>query len=213
MAQQRSGNESLWECDTKTIPDADDGFGGRTPACREYTHPRDRANSRVYAAIPGNTIIGPVVQVYMVKFLDNYGIEIQIPFTVSQGQASWVILCREKNRYVENISVQDPGRAHTSSELLLERVIAKFNEPWDVEMESSSASVGKPSATQTEKSVEGIGESHANQVVEQLKTIGQRRVYLQWSQEVERYSRLWTLQQKHSFCRDLKICCQIGVPL
>ena len=23
----------------KTIPDVDDGFGGRTPACREYTHP------------------------------------------------------------------------------------------------------------------------------------------------------------------------------
>ena len=72
---------------------------------------------------------------------------------------------------MENLSLQDPGRAHTSSELLLERFIAKFNEPWDVEMESSSASVGKPSATQTEKSVEGIGESHANQVVEQLKPL------------------------------------------
>ena len=96
VAQQRSGNESLWECDSKTIPDADDGFGGRTPACREYTHPRQRANSRVYAAIPGNTIIGPVLQVHMVKFLDNYGIEIQIPCTVSQGQASWVIFMPRK---------------------------------------------------------------------------------------------------------------------
>ena len=155
----------------KAIPDVDDGFGGRTPACRVYTHPREQANSRVYAAIPRNTTIGPVLHVHMVKFLDNYGIEIQIPSTVTQGQASWVIICRGKNRYVENLSLQNPGRAHTSSEVLLERFITKSNEPCNVEMESSSASVGKPVATQTKKSVEGIGETHANQVVEQQKPL------------------------------------------
>ena len=85
----------------KTIPDDDDGFGGRTPACREYTHPREQANSGIYAAIPGNTIIGPVLQVHMVNFLDNYGIEIQIPSTTTQDRTSWVIVCRGKNRYVE----------------------------------------------------------------------------------------------------------------
>ena len=75
----------------KTIPDVNDGFGGRTPACREYTHPRETSKIQIYAAIPGNTLIGPGLQVHIVKCLDNYGIEIQIDSTVTQGQASWVI--------------------------------------------------------------------------------------------------------------------------
>ena len=45
----------------KTVADVDDGFGGRTPACREYTRPHADSNSRIYAAIPDRTIIiGPV---------------------------------------------------------------------------------------------------------------------------------------------------------
>ena len=161
---------AFWEL-VKTIPDVDDGFGGRTPACKEYTHLREQGNFRIYAAIPGNTIIGPVLQVHMGKFLDNYGIEIQILSTATQDHNSCVIICRGKNRYVENFPLQDPRRAHTSSELLLERPIAKSNEPCDVEMRSSSASIGKPIATQNEKSIEGIGETHANQVAEQSKPL------------------------------------------
>ena len=109
------GAAAFWELVSvgmryKTVPDVDDDFGGRTPACREYTHPREQANSRVYAAIPGNTIIGPVLQVHMVKFLVNYRVEIQIPSTATQDRTFWVIMCRGKNRYVENVSLQDPGR-------------------------------------------------------------------------------------------------------
>ena len=109
------GAAAFWELVSvgmryKTVPDVDDDFGGRTPECREYTHPREHTNSRVYAAIPGNTIIGPVLQVHMIKFLDNYGVEIQIPSTATQDRTCLVIMCRGKNRYVENVSLQDPGR-------------------------------------------------------------------------------------------------------
>ena len=196
----------------KTIPHVDDCFGGRTPACREDTHPRERVNSRIYASNPGNTIIGPVLQDHIVKFLDNYGLEIQIPSTVTQGQASWVIFCRGKNRHVDSLSFQDLGRAHTSSESVSIRFIAKPNEPCDVEVESSSAWVGKPIATQTEKSVEGIGETHANQVVEQPKP-------LDTEEFIDVGDRKWKdipacrHHNRNTFCRDLKMCCQIRAPL
>ena len=45
----------------KTAADVDDGFGDRTPACREYTHPRADADSRSYAAIPERTLIGRTI--------------------------------------------------------------------------------------------------------------------------------------------------------
>ena len=32
----------------KTIPDVDDGFGGRTPVRKEYSHPRENTNSRIF---------------------------------------------------------------------------------------------------------------------------------------------------------------------
>ena len=35
----------------KTIADVDNGFGDRTPACREFSHPRADSDSRIYAAI------------------------------------------------------------------------------------------------------------------------------------------------------------------
>ena len=60
-------NASFWKSvfigmNYKTIADVDDGFEDRTPACREYTHPCTESESRIYAAIPGRTIIGPVLQ-------------------------------------------------------------------------------------------------------------------------------------------------------
>ena len=49
-----------------------------TPACREYTHPRGDSDSRIYAAIPGRTIIGFVLQVHIVQCLGPHRSEIQI---------------------------------------------------------------------------------------------------------------------------------------
>ena len=77
----------------KTIADVDDGFGDRTPAFREYTHPRADSDSRIYAAIPGRTMIGPVLQVHIVRFRGTQGIEIQIP-TTAPNRSSWVVILR-----------------------------------------------------------------------------------------------------------------------
>ena len=59
----------------KTIPDVDDGFGDRPPSCREYTLPGEDSDSRIYAAIPGQTTSGPVLQVHITRYLDISGIE------------------------------------------------------------------------------------------------------------------------------------------
>ena len=51
----------------KTVSDVDDGFGDRTPACREYTLLREDNNSRICATIPGQPITGPVLQVLIIQ--------------------------------------------------------------------------------------------------------------------------------------------------
>ena len=58
----------------KTHPDMDDGFGGLTPSCREYSRPRQDAVLTVLGAIPARTVIGPVLQFVVVKFLGTNGI-------------------------------------------------------------------------------------------------------------------------------------------
>ena len=81
---RHSGKESLLEvC-------ADDGFGDRTPACREYTHPRAESDSKIYVGVPGRTVIEPVVQVHIFQFLDTHGVEVQIPSTTKPKRTSWV---------------------------------------------------------------------------------------------------------------------------
>ena len=63
----------------RTRPDEDDGFGQIIPLCREYTLSRVNPQSRVYVAIPGGGVIGPVIEVHIVKILDSFGLEISIP--------------------------------------------------------------------------------------------------------------------------------------
>ena len=187
-------------------------WGGRTPACSEYTHPREHTNSIIYSAIPGNTTIGPVLQVHMVNFLDNYGIEIEILSTATPDRIPWVIICRGKNRYVENVSLQDPWRILTSSDLLLERFIAKSNEPRYVKMESF---LKKHQETDCDANWE-ISWKHRKPL--RIRLWNKRN---QWTMKSlfilvtgsERYSRLWKLQPEHSFCRDLEVCGQVGTPL
>ena len=99
----------------KTVADVDDGFGDRTPACREFSHPRAESDSRIYAAIPERTIFGPVLRVHMVRFLGINGIEILIPSLTTQERTSRVVICREKNRYVDEIHLRDPGHQRVMS--------------------------------------------------------------------------------------------------
>ena len=55
-----------------------DGFGGKTGSCREYTLPRDDQDSETLGWLSGHTRIGPVRQVRIICCLDQYGTEIQV---------------------------------------------------------------------------------------------------------------------------------------
>ena len=80
----------------KNRPDEDDGFGQIIPFCRDYTNPR----SRVFAAIPGEIIIGPVIEVQIVKIIDTYGLDIASPSPNESRRTSYVIISRGKSRFV-----------------------------------------------------------------------------------------------------------------
>ena len=87
-----------------------------------YTLPREDQNSRVYPTVPGQTTIGPVLRVHIIRYLDIGGIEIQIPSTTTKDWTSWVVICRGKNRYMEVLHLYDPNHNPTSSELLEHRI-------------------------------------------------------------------------------------------
>ena len=105
----------------RTALDVDDGFGDRTPACREYTGPRADSDSRIFTAVKQRTIIGPFLQVHIITCLGTYGIEIQRPSTTSPKETSREVICRGQNRYVEELPHLEPGPNPTSKEILRER--------------------------------------------------------------------------------------------
>ena len=74
----------------------------------EYTHPRAESDSSIYAAIRGRTIIGPVLQVHTRQFLGTHGIEILTPSTATPDRNSWVVTCRGKNRFVDELHLRVP---------------------------------------------------------------------------------------------------------
>ena len=61
---------------------------------------------------------------------------------------SWVVICRRKNRYVDELHLNDPDHHPTISKLRLERFIAKESELCSAEMEQSH--IGETHATQFE---------------------------------------------------------------
>ena len=69
------------------------------------------------------------------QFLGTHGIEIQIPSTATPNLSSWVVTCRGKNCFVDELHLRNPGHNPTSFELLLERSIAKESEFCCTEME------------------------------------------------------------------------------
>ena len=112
-------------------------FEDFTPVCREYAHPRTDPQSRAYAAIPGRTLIEPVIEVHVVQLLGNHGREVKIQSPNIPDRLSWVLTCRGKNRFVNGLHVTDPGHDPTSPEQLLERSIAKESELCFTELEQS----------------------------------------------------------------------------
>ena len=93
---------------------------------------------QIYAAIPGQTIIGPVLQVLLIQYLGINGNKKSDSLHDNANRTSWAVMCRRKNRYVEEVHLNDTGHNPTSSELLLERSVAKESEPCSTEMEQSS---------------------------------------------------------------------------
>ena len=57
------------------------------------------------AAIAEGTIIGPVLEVLVVKTLDGYGIEVAIPPVASPMNTSYVVTSRETDRFVNEILI------------------------------------------------------------------------------------------------------------
>ena len=174
-----------------TVADVDDGFGDRTPACREYTRPRADSDSRIYAAIPGRTFIGPVLQDHIfLQFLGTHGIKIQIPSTTTPGGNSWEVICRGKNRFVDELHLRDPGHNPTSGELHLERSIAKESKPL---LYRVGAIPHRGSSCDTVQHFDG-------------SSVPFERRYSCWRQEVEWHSCLQVFQRRLSSSPHLKIC-------
>ena len=73
--------------------------------------------SRAFAVSPGGTIIGPVIEVLIVKIIDQYGFEIAIPSPNDTERTSYVLISRGKSRFVDEVHI--PNAALRSSEELL----------------------------------------------------------------------------------------------
>ena len=89
----------------KTRPDEDDDFGHLIPLCREYVLSRGNPQSRAFAAIHVGTITGPVIEVQIVKILDNYGLEIAIPARTERERTTYVMISRKNSRLVDEVSI------------------------------------------------------------------------------------------------------------
>ena len=113
-------------------------FWRLSPACREYTHPRNDPRSRVFAGIRGGTNIRPVVQVRVAFLLNHCGIEIEIPSPSRPKMNSWVVIYRGRNRLVNELHIHKPVHCNTGSEWLREEENVKKYEPRDTNTEPSS---------------------------------------------------------------------------
>ena len=87
----------------KIRPDGDDGWGGITPSCREYSSSRSYPKTQALAAIPEGTIIGPVPEVHVAEILVGYGIEVAIQSIANPEYTTYVIVSREEERFVNEI--------------------------------------------------------------------------------------------------------------
>ena len=101
----------------KIRPDGDDGWRTITPLCRKYTFPRSFPESQAVAAILEGTIIGPVLEVRIVKFLIEHGIEIAIQSFARLAKTSHVVISRETERFVNEIH-DHKEELRSSNELL-----------------------------------------------------------------------------------------------
>ena len=98
-------------------PDDDDGWGNFTHLCREYSSSRAYPKTLAAAAIPAGTFIGQVIEVHIVKILDQYGIEVAIPSICTPKDTPYVVISRETERFLSEIH-KHKARVRSSNELL-----------------------------------------------------------------------------------------------
>ena len=79
-------------------------------------------------------MVGPVLEVHIVLLHGKHGLEIKIPSPNDPNRTSWVVICRGKNRSVNDLHIPNPEHNLISSELLEER---QEIEPCSVEQEPS----------------------------------------------------------------------------
>ena len=75
-----------------------------TVACREYTLPREEEASQPKGWIPGNTKIGPVLEVATSYLHGNYGVEVGIMSLNRDNTHSWVRISHGLNKLVTDLS-------------------------------------------------------------------------------------------------------------
>ena len=132
--------ESLWRCDIRETSLFWDDLQNYSWRRRLFWRSNFSLQS-THETIPGQNTIEPVLQVHVTRYLDISGIEMQIPSITTKDRKSWVLLSRRKNRYLEELRLNDPDHNPGSSELVnhvgLVRSVAKESEPCSTEMEQS----------------------------------------------------------------------------
>ena len=175
---------------TIPVPDVDNGFGDRTPACREYTLPRPRSNVKIFfATMPGQTTLGPDLQVQNTRYLDNSGIEIQIPSPTTKDRQSWLVICRGENRYVEELHLIRSHRFWIAGAHRIGKICCKRKRTW-FDKDGAIMEHRGNSCEAVEISFESSVQSF-------------RRSYFYWRQEVEWHSCLSTFQRTYCWSREV----------
>ena len=70
------------------------------------------------SAIPEGTIIGPVLEVHVIKNLDGYGKEVAIQSIANPEYTTYVVISREEERFVNDIH-DHRQELRSSNELLV----------------------------------------------------------------------------------------------
>ena len=62
-----------------------------------------KLQSKAFAGNPGRTIVGPVIEMQIVKTLEPYGLEIAFPPLNDNVRTSCVVTSRGKSRFVDEV--------------------------------------------------------------------------------------------------------------
>ena len=127
----------------------------------------------------------------------THGNEVQIPSTTTPSRISWVVICQGKNRCVDELHLRDPENNPTSSELLLERSVAKESELW----------------LSRDGAIPHRGYSRDAVRISDGCSVLFRRSYSCWRKEVESQFCLQVFERRLSSSRSLKIGQEVGTSL